>query len=308
MKIKINVTKMHGADSNETICSQNTHKNYIIKRPNLTSQFFMGSFLMFLLVVVLFLIVHFLAPIDNTYNRNVFTIMEGIFLIVGILSAFMGFCGIVWKVQVNGDEIIHRTIFGRKKKYTFSDVTRAVSNHDDKLRVYSDKKRLFTLQTGDKYYFEKQLIEQGIPIEDTKKMTIDAHVIKPYGILKWGSIIGLFFFSLLLKNAIKEGIFVFTICSLLSIFMLCGVLTYFWEKTEVQEDTITHHAFLKKVQVIKINQIDCLREEKSKGGIPYVVVYSGKKKIIKIRKFSDGMVLFKVKMEKERKKWYEKDE
>lgn len=292
---------MQGTDSDITICSQ-SDENYIIKKPSLSSQFFMGSFLNLAVVIVLFLIECFLSPVTSAREKLTFTIMVIVFLVIGVLAAIAGVHWTKWEVRMNGNKIEHITIF-RKKQYTFSDVTRAVSNHDDKLRVYSGKRHLFTLPSSSSYYFEVTLKKYGVPIEDSKKMTVDVHVVQPYGILKWGAMAGLLFFSWVMISAIKEGLFIFTISFLINILILCGVLKFFLEKTEIQHDTITHRAFLKKTQVIKINEISCLREE-SKGSVPFITVYSGKNKVMKIRKHSDGIALFEAKMEKEKKRWY----
>jgi hypothetical protein len=216
----------------------------------------------------------------------------------------MGLYGIVHEIRVEGNEILYRTMFGRCKKYSFSEITKAVSNHEDKVRIYNGNKRLFTLTSGmDSTFFQVKLMKLGVPIEDIKGMTTDFHTVQPYGIFKWGAAVTLAFFSVIMVNLVEEDGVIVIACALFNAFLLFSVFKFFIEKTEVQGDTITQRAFLKKKQVIKISQISCLREE-FKGSVPFVAIYSGKEKIMRIRRFSDGIVLFEAKMRKEEIRWH----
>jgi hypothetical protein len=74
-----------------------------------------------------------------------------------------------------------------------------------------------------------------------------------------------------------------------------------FEKTEVEDNKIIHHNLLKKTVEIELNQIKNVIEKSSLGN-PYFVMYDNKQqKLMKVRKSSDSIMLFQMKMFKEEK-------
>jgi hypothetical protein len=51
-----------------------------------------------------------------------------------------------------------------------------------------------------------------------------------------------------------------------------------------------------------------MKERRRKSGILSIVVYKGKESVMKIYKYSNGITLFRGRMYKERKKWYENND
>jgi len=303
---KFLTNKMQGVDkANKSISPKTGQKNYVIKPVNVAPYLWTFSFLSFLLVIIMFLIEHFLSPVETSYEKTGFIICVVLFLGSGIFLWFYGLYGVVWEVRVEGEKILHRTMLGKVREYSFSDITKVVSNHYDELRIYGGKKRIFTLTKGmDSYQFEENLGKLNIQVKDTKNMTIDTHVMQPLGVLKWAAMAGFLLIVWFLVKVIidKEGLLLAVITAVVAILFLCGVLICFLEKTEVQGNKIIQHGFLKKKKVIEIRQISCIRED-----IEYAVIYSGKEKVMKIRKHNDGVALFREKMKKEKKKWYESE-
>lgn len=290
---------------------QSSQKNYVIKLDKTFLILWTVAFIVsFLLVIVLLTLEHFLSPAESGSAKLGFSICVGLFTISSIGSWLGCVYGVVWEVRVEGEKIFHRTMFGKIREYAFSDITKVVSNHYDELRIYIGERRIFTLiiKLMDSYQFERKLSKLNIPVEDTKKMNIDSHIMQPLGILKWGAVVGLLLFIWLAVKVIidKEGLLLAAIISVFAFILLCGVLTYFLDKTEVQGNTIIQHGFLKKVKIIKIDQITCVKEETTKTDMEYIVIYIGKEKVMRIPKGYSGVELFKEKMKREKKKWYEK--
>jgi hypothetical protein len=218
----------------------------------------------------------------------------------------MGLRGITIEIRVKGDKIRYRSIFGRVREYAISDITSTVSNHNGKLRIYSEKKRIFTLSDDmNGALLESELTKRGVPVIDTKGMTVDNHVIKAYGLFKYGFTIVLIFFICLVVGLLSEKeLLLATLFAIFTLPFLYGTFSCFINQIEVRENTVIYRGFLKKKVEININQISCIREE-LKSGILSIVVYKGKKGVMNIYKYSNGITLFRGRMYKERKKWYE---
>ena len=54
---------------------------------------------------------------------------------------------IMWKLEVNGDEITWRSTFGRKRIFHFEDITKC-ERKKGSMRVYVDGKKLFTIDSN----------------------------------------------------------------------------------------------------------------------------------------------------------------
>ena len=85
----------------------------------------------------------------------------GFFFLVGVVGTVNM---IMWKLEVNGDEITWRSTFGRKRTFKFEDITfcelkgRAV-------RVYVNGKKLCTIDSGiDKSEFMDDIERRRIPV------------------------------------------------------------------------------------------------------------------------------------------------
>lgn len=85
-----------------------------------------------------------------------------VFFIVG----FSGMLNMaVWKIKVNGEEIIWRSTFGRKRKFRFEDITKCVIKNSGAIRVYVHDKRLFTIDSNiDCKEFMDDVERRGIPV------------------------------------------------------------------------------------------------------------------------------------------------
>ena len=86
----------------------------------------------------------------------------GFFFLVGVVGTVNM---IMWKLEVNGDEITWRSTFGRKRTFKFEDITycelkgRAV-------RVYVNGKKLFTIDSGiDDSEFMEDIKRRKIPVK-----------------------------------------------------------------------------------------------------------------------------------------------
>lgn len=97
-------------------------------------------------------------------------IKEDLWVNIGLaIFAITGLSGMlnmaVWKIEVNGEEIIWRSTFGRKRKFRFEDITKCVIKNSGAIRVYVHDKRLFTIDSNiDCKEFMDDVERRGIPV------------------------------------------------------------------------------------------------------------------------------------------------
>ena len=114
----------------------------------------------------------------------------------------------VWKIWVNGEQIIYRGYNGIKHYYTLSDITKFTVRSDGALIVYSGKKRLFKIDNNlpMRAILRAQMLDKNIP-NDVDGMTIDNFRLKPRMVYYVGTILCGGFFGLILGIIIKQGEF-----------------------------------------------------------------------------------------------------
>ncbi len=86
----------------------------------------------------------------------------GIFFLVGI-SGIVNM--VMWKLEVNGDEITWRSTFGRKRTFHFEDITYC-ERKKGSMRVYVNGEKLFTIDSNiDKEEFMEDIERRRIPVK-----------------------------------------------------------------------------------------------------------------------------------------------
>ena len=71
---------------------------------------------------------------------------------------------IMWKLEVNGDEITWRSTFGKKRTFHFEDITKC-ERKKGSMRVYVDGKKLFTIDSNiDREEFMEDIKRRKIPV------------------------------------------------------------------------------------------------------------------------------------------------
>ena len=99
-----------------------------------------------------------IAQQEDTFVVCVF----GFFFLVGIVGTVNM---MVWKLEVNGDEIIWRSTFGNKKNFQFGDITYC-ERKKSSIRVYVNGEKLFTIDGGvDKSEFMDDIERRKIPVK-----------------------------------------------------------------------------------------------------------------------------------------------
>lgn len=86
----------------------------------------------------------------------------GIFFIIALIGTVNM---IMWKLEVNGDEITWRSTFGNKKNFQFGDITYC-ERKKSSIRVYVNGEKLFTIDGGvDKSEFMDDIERRKIPVK-----------------------------------------------------------------------------------------------------------------------------------------------
>ncbi|MFQ4604269.1 hypothetical protein C4U98_04775 [Clostridioides difficile] len=95
---------------------------------------------------------------DDIFPPLVFGIALVVFLI-GSLNMIM------WKLEVNGDEITWRSTFGKKRTFQFEDITYC-ERKKGSMRVYVNGEKLFTIDSNiDKEEFMEDIKRRRIPVK-----------------------------------------------------------------------------------------------------------------------------------------------
>ena len=95
---------------------------------------------------------------DDLFPPLVFSIFFAISLI-GSLNMIM------WKLEVNGDEITWRSTFGKKRTFQFEDITYC-ERKKGSMRVYVNGEKLFTIDSNiDKEEFMEDIKRRRIPVK-----------------------------------------------------------------------------------------------------------------------------------------------
>lgn len=72
---------------------------------------------------------------------------------------------IKWKLEVNGDKIIWRFTFGKKRIFHFEDITYC-ERKKGSIRVYVNREKLFTIDSNiDKTEFMEDIKRRRIPVK-----------------------------------------------------------------------------------------------------------------------------------------------
>ena len=88
-----------------------------------------------------------------------------VFIIFFIVSLIGSLNMIMWKLEVNGDEITWRSTFGRKRTFRFEDITYCEMKGNS-IRVYVNGKKLFTIDSGvDDSEFMEDIERRRIPVK-----------------------------------------------------------------------------------------------------------------------------------------------
>jgi len=102
-----------------------------------------------LLLIYFDKVIDFYQTAETTWDAIWQTLlMVGVFLPLIFLALWCLARAVVWKVQVNGDNIEFTSMTGKKKEFTFKDITEVRSNTVDTgqaINVYVGGKRAFTV-------------------------------------------------------------------------------------------------------------------------------------------------------------------
>ena len=127
--------------------------HYIIKTEKILTIFFIVGGFLFGGATVASAIQH-----DDLFPPLVFSIFFAISLI-GSLNMIM------WKLEVNGDEITWRSTFGKKRTFQFEDITYC-ERKKGSMRVYVNGEKLFTIDSNiDKKEFMEDIKRRRIPVK-----------------------------------------------------------------------------------------------------------------------------------------------
>ena len=127
--------------------------HYIIKTEKVLTMFFVLAVFLFGGATVASAIQQ-----DDLFPPLVFSI----FFIVSLIGSLNM---IMWKLEVNGDEITWRSTFGRKRTFHFEDITYC-ERKKGSMRVYVNGEKLFTIDCNiDKEEFMEDIERRRIPVK-----------------------------------------------------------------------------------------------------------------------------------------------
>ena len=105
---------------------------------------------------------HYIIKTEKVLTDLFPPLVFSIFFIVSLIGSLNM---IMWKLEVNGDEITWRSTFGRKRTFRFEDITYCEMKGNS-IRVYVNGKKLFTIDSGvDDSEFMEDIERRRIPVK-----------------------------------------------------------------------------------------------------------------------------------------------
>lgn len=210
-----------------------------------------------------------------------------------------------WELQTVGETIFHTNWLGRRKRYSFSDITRCIDS-ENYFYVYSGGKRIFQLRKYEKTWFWGEVKKRNIPIETKQRMSLEKHTVRaPRGIPGFEMMASVFFFFIGRGIVLEDGVgYMPLLLFVLSIGSLIDAARHLSNRIEVDGDMLCCHRFLKKKRAIDIKKITELHIVKDKRGKEKYIFYSGKEKMFdfKIVRYMSGTEFLEQRMLNEKVK------
>lgn len=247
-----------------------------------------------------------LISLDTTKDYIYLFITYAI-LLGDVIGLFIyGMYTMKWELQIVEETIFHTNWLGRRKRYSFSDITRCIDSKDS-FYVYSGKKRIFQLGKYEKNWFWSEIKRRNIPIETKQRMSLEKHTVRaPRGIPGFEMIASVFFFSIGRSIVLEDGIgYMPLLLFMFSIGCLIDAARYLSNRIEVNGNMLCCYRFLKKKREIDIKKITEIHIVKDKRGGEKYIFYSGKEKIFdfKIVGYMSGTDFFEQRMSYEKVNW-----
>lgn len=149
----VNLQKKRAKEREEEQKKGIIRTHYIIKTEKVLTMFFVLAVFLFGGATVASAIQQ-----DDLFPPLVFSI----FFIVSLIGSLNM---IMWKLEVNGDEITWRSTFGRKRTFRFEDITYC-ERKKGSMRVYVNEEKLFTIDSNiDKEEFMEDIKRRRIPVK-----------------------------------------------------------------------------------------------------------------------------------------------
>ena len=105
---------------------------------------------------------HYIIKTEKVLTDLFPPLVFSIFFIVTLIGSLNM---IMWKLEVNGDEITWRSTFGRKRTFHFEDITYC-ERKKGSMRVYVNGEKLFTIDSNiDKEEFMEDIKRRRIPVK-----------------------------------------------------------------------------------------------------------------------------------------------
>ena len=153
LKYLVNLQQKRAKEREEEQKKGIIRTHYIIKTEKVLTMFFVLAVFLFGGATVASAIQQ-----DDLFPPLVFSI----FFIVSLIGSLNM---IMWKLEVNGDEITWRSTFGRKRTFRFEDITYCEMKGNS-IRVYVNGKKLFTIDSGvDDSEFMEDIERRRIPVK-----------------------------------------------------------------------------------------------------------------------------------------------
>lgn len=137
---------------------------YIIQYSRFLKIFISIGLFFFLVIFAVNVLTYFNICILGTGVDAGTVIFFGLFVIF-YTATFSGV--VVWRIVVNGNEILYRNYLGRIKRYTFEEISEIRELKSHKLIVYSNDKKIFSIDNNLPMgaYFKCTAREKGVLIK-----------------------------------------------------------------------------------------------------------------------------------------------
>lgn len=144
-----------------------------VQDPTITPQHFnivqrMGLVVIFIWIALIGGVALFIGILKDP-ESNLLWVLVPLLMILGAIYCLASVY--IWRIDVEGNTILYRNLFGRRTEYDITDISRVLAKSRNGIYgyryvFYSDEKKLFTVdENTDNVYLLQRLEERGVHAE-----------------------------------------------------------------------------------------------------------------------------------------------
>ena len=276
----------------KSIRNSKSSENVINKR--IFSKIYLGCAIFFSVLYI------FVGQFKSNITGNKKIILIIVAILFDVFLYLMSFLYSNWKIEIDDEGITYQTLLKKKKKISYSNVSKVLKDEYGNLILYEDESIFIKMSKYEGYgILEKNLKVHGLKIKNISDIT--DFVVETtkfyYGLDLCCIVAAIFLQGFSLNYHYIVGVCFFTVLFILAVIQfLCRI----FNKTQVQGTIITCYRFLRKPKKVRFSDVKYIkRKESDNAENIYLYLKDGSK--IKVSSIQKNMELFEEVIKKQ--KW-----